>query len=169
MNTQDRTDRTPTADSSSACALGRVNKSVGVPRGASLEDRYVPEPNTGCWLWLGAEHPQGYGRWNREYAHRVVYELLVGPIPPGADLCHKCDTPQCVNPAHLFVGSVSDNLRDFVKKGRCGTAKITSDQAVEMRRLYAEGYSVNQLRLMFSLSRTATQKVVKGESWKDAA
>jgi hypothetical protein len=147
-----------------------VNRSLGVPRGAPLEDRYTTEPNTGCWLWLGAEHPQGYGRWNHEYAHRTVYEMLVGPIPHGGDLCHKCDTPQCVNPSHMFVGTTSDNLRDCVKKERCGTAKLTTEQAVEMRRLYATGkYTQREIGMMYGVGVTAARHCIIRKSWRDAA
>jgi hypothetical protein len=147
-----------------------VNKSLGLRRNAPLEDRYTTEPNTGCWLWLGAEHPQGYGRWKDEYAHREVYRMLVGPIPPGADLCHKCDTPLCVNPSHMFLGTTSDNLRDCVKKARCGTAKITMEQAAEMRRLYATGdYSHREIGMMFGVGVTAARNCINRETWKDAA
>ena len=70
-----------------------------------LHDKYIPEPMSGCWLWIGAVSVNGYGKLkvNRrtKLAHRVVYEDLVGPIPAGLTLDHLCRNRQCVNPRHL--------------------------------------------------------------------
>lgn len=75
----------------------------------------------GCWLWLG-HLIKGYGSFHtptkRHTAHRLAYELLVGPIPDGLYLCHRCDNRKCVNPAHLFIGTHQDNMRDMRSKGR---------------------------------------------------
>ncbi len=82
----------------------------------------VPEPNTGCFLWLGPRTGNGYGaiKIGKKMcaAHRIVYEEFVGPIPPGLLVCHKCDVPLCVNPAHLFLGTNKDNMLDAARKGR---------------------------------------------------
>lgn len=82
----------------------------------------IPEPNSGCWLWIGAHDPNGYGRIaKRTYgtilAHR--YSYLSHKADPGNLLvCHKCDNPACVNPDHMFLGTHKDNTQDMVKKGR---------------------------------------------------
>ena len=85
-----------------------------------------PEPNSGCWLWIGARFSDGYGRLRvggrkgREVpAHRISFEVATGTVLP-EDLCacHRCDNPPCVNPAHLFRGTVGDNNRDRAAKGR---------------------------------------------------
>lgn len=74
----------------------------------------VPEPNSGCWLWIGAVSKVGYGTiWeNRRtrLAHRVAYEAIVGPIPPGMTLDHQCGVRCCVNPAHLRPASYRENV-----------------------------------------------------------
>lgn len=87
--------------------------------------RSTPEPNTGCWLWDNpTEVNPGffYGVVNVEkkniYAHRASYKAFVGEIIPGLVICHKCDTPACVNPDHLFMGTQKDNMQDASKKGR---------------------------------------------------
>lgn len=82
----------------------------------------IPEPNTGCWLWLRGFNWGGYGRvtvgGRRRRAHRLSYELAYGPIPLFMNVCHRCDTPACINPDHLFIGDHSANARDMVAKGR---------------------------------------------------
>ena len=81
----------------------------------------------GCWLWTGAISIYGYARFlhggKNRFAHRVAYTLFVGPIPDGMSVCHKCDTPRCINPDHLFLGTLADNMMDCVSKGRHYQAK----------------------------------------------
>jgi hypothetical protein len=82
-----------------------------------------PEPNTGCWLWTRSLRPGcGYGQLKEggrmRFAHRVAYELFVGPIGHGLYVCHRCDVKVCVNPDHLFLGTPKDNAQDMIRKGR---------------------------------------------------
>lgn len=85
-----------------------------------LSERFWPkvEKTDGCWLWTANTRPNGYGLFGSVGAHRVAYELCVGPIPSGMYVCHRCDNPACVRPDHLFVGTQLDNMRDMVTKGR---------------------------------------------------
>lgn len=80
-----------------------------------------------CWLWINSTNGAGYGMITRKrpdgthgrsLAHRLSYEIHCGPIPDNALICHKCDNPSCVNPAHLFIGSYRDNTHDMMRKGR---------------------------------------------------
>jgi HNH endonuclease len=77
-----------------------------------------------CWLWQGSIR-NSYGSYSGKYAHRVVWEILHGSIPVGLQVLHHCDNPPCVNPAHLFLGTIKDNHLDKAHKGRHGQQKKT--------------------------------------------
>ncbi len=84
----------------------------------------------GCWHWTAAALPRGYGRFglpNRKVAlaHRMSYELYVGSIPDGMVVRHRCDTPSCVNPDHLELGTQADNVADMMLRGRHGQSAKT--------------------------------------------
>lgn len=91
-----------------------------------LDRLSMPEPNSGCQLWLGMCHRGGYGYLQDRtpagqinlMAHRASWECHHGPIPPGLCVCHKCDVPCCINPGHLFLGTRTDNNKDRDAKGR---------------------------------------------------
>lgn len=74
--------------------------------------------NAGCWLWARAYTGNGYGQLGRRGAHRASWEAFNGPIPDGLWVLHKCDTPACVNPHHLRLGSQKDNMSECGSKGR---------------------------------------------------
>jgi len=88
-----------------------------------FEEKYIPEPMSGCWLWLASLMNTGYGQimetTNRPIlAHRASYGLYVGEVPPGMHVLHRCDNKACVNPDHLFLGDNQANRDDMSRKGR---------------------------------------------------
>lgn len=103
-----------------------------------------------CWLWTGTKSDSGYGRIHHNgrgiTAHRLSYELVVGPIPDGLFALHRCDVRLCVRPDHLFIGTALDNSRDCIAKGRdryavgedAANSKLTTEQVREIRRLRRE-------------------------------
>lgn len=103
-----------------------------------------PEPNSGCWLWVGAVINVGYGKFQKGKlmsAHRASYEIFCGDIPDGLHVLHKCDNPLCVNPAHLTLGTHADNMKDRQDRGRTfhptgeshGRAKLKEKDVLAIR------------------------------------
>jgi len=89
---------------------------VSVDRLAMFMAKVMPEPMSGCWLWIGALNGKGYGNFRGEslrtlQAHKFSYETFVGDVPPGLQLDHKCRTPACVNPEHLEPVTSAENTR----------------------------------------------------------
>lgn len=91
----------------------------------------------GCWLWIGAKRPQGYGIMSIQnqchLAHRVSYEMHYGSLIPGIQVCHCCDNPPCVRPSHLFIGTAWDNNQDALLKGSYKTRALKISSTLKSR------------------------------------
>jgi hypothetical protein len=147
-------------------------------RKATPEERFwlrvlkSPDPG-GCWLWQGGRTPKGYGSFSVRgitmRAHRYSYELHNGPKPADLHIRHSCDTPACVNPAHLLLGTPLDNVRDRVDRGRSahGTpaAKITEQDVRDIRRLYRDGVLQAALAERFGITQGAVSLIVHRKHW----
>ena len=113
-------------------------KEIANPPIARLMSKIEHDTNGGCWLWSAQSQTDfGYGlfKWAGKYlgAHRASWLMLVGPIPPGLSVCHKCDIPQCINPDHLFLGTQKANVQDAIAKGRW-TQSVQAKKAETMFR-----------------------------------
>lgn len=138
-----------------------------------FDEKYVPVTETGCWLWTSGWDSDGYGLLSGNVkAHRESYARSFGPIPDGMCVCHKCDTPSCVNPGHLFLGTTQDNTRDRVEKRRGAIgersphAKLTIEQVAEV---LASKESKRSLAKRFGVTHGCIAHIRKGRSWKVAS
>lgn len=167
----------------------------------TIEERFwskvhkLDGPNA-CWTWTAGHGKHGYGMFNitkREpiSAHRMAWKLTYGDIPKGLCVCHHCDNKPCCRPDHLFLGTIADNNKDMVKKGRCKSrglpgrkintinlprgekhhnSKLTNNQIKQIRQKYADskihkGNLAKQYGITYStLWRICTKK--PSRTWK---
>lgn len=154
---------------------------LNAPKAA--EDKFWPrvEKSDGCWRWTGSLATKGYGRINlgggvRVLAHRFSYELHFGKPPDDLFVCHRCDNPCCVNPAHLFLGTAADNTADAASKGRLRgqsgedncKAKLTVEDVRQIRLLKRQGAKTATLAKRFCVSRFTIWDIVSGKTWPEA-
>lgn len=149
-----------------------------------------------CWSWTGARNPLGYGLVRRRrvarnrflLAHRLAWEIFVGPIPEDGQVLHKCDNPPCVRPDHLFVGDHFENMRDMRQKGRArngvlsgfysnggrwpdrsgarnSRARLDASDVSELRNLSERGVPTSDLCERFGIRRSQVRRIVRGLSW----
>ena len=134
-----------------------------------------------CWIWTGDVYTNsGYGRISvsgrRVRAHRVSWLLAAGQDPGPLLVLHRCDTPACVRPDHLFLGTNTDNMRDKARKGRArnephrgssnGFAKLNETNVQLIRERRAAGATAAALSREFNVSITTISNVTTGLSWR---
>jgi hypothetical protein len=141
------------------------------------EDKIEYEPNTGCWLWSGRTNYSGYGHFCLDSkagvkAHRFSLQLKIGrALGPSESACHRCDTPACVNPEHLFVGTHLENMRDSIRKGRRPSvrgslnaiSKLTEEQVSFIRS--TTPFSPVKLARHFGVHRKTISAIRRGKGW----
>lgn len=136
-----------------------------------------------CWIWMGLIDENGYGRFmtrdasgkrHRSLAHRVSFALLTGIDPAGRVLRHSCDTPLCVNPHHLLLGTQADNMADMVRRGRQargtahGHARLDAAAVAAIRKLAADDLSHREIAERFLVSRPLVSMIVARKRWAHA-
>lgn len=164
-----------------------TGQAVQYNRWAAPEDRFwsrVRKTDT-CWLWLGKKNDDGYGRIIVNNititAHRYSWILHNGPIPDSLSVLHSCDTPGCIRPDHLFLGTQIDNINDMVNKGRQSApigelhprAILTEAQVIEIR---SRGQKQTSQRCRkhgcaalardFGVSEGAIRSILQGKNWR---
>lgn len=133
-----------------------------------------PNHATGCLEYDGTPNAKGYMAYGadhaQEAAHRYAWMTAYGPIPKGLMVLHSCDNPPCVNPAHLFLGTNRDNMRDMVQKDRAARAdrnpnvKLTWDE-VQQLRADSETCSVRELARRYGVHHSTAWGVARGKWW----
>jgi len=154
---------------------------AGIKR-TPLTERFWSKVNRtdGCWLWTRQLNNQGYGcftmrnpigprKYRPMYAHRIAWEWTHGPIPDGLNVLHRCDTPSCVNPAHLFLGTKGDNAKDRDEKGRVcrgeshADAKLTKEQVIAIR---LDNRLLRLIAAEYGIGESAVSKIKLRVAWK---
>lgn len=123
-----------------------IDRWKNVPLTLRFERKYIPEPNSGCWLWLGTLHEGGYGEFReksagtkRVRAHVFSYRFYKGKVPEGKFVLHTCDIRCCVNPDHLYAGTKKENTADCIRRDRFqqgerhGNTELVSSQVLAIR------------------------------------
>lgn len=154
--------------------MNGVQKKVGMPERFWSKTEQVTE--SGCIIWLAYSTKNGYGQVGVGgkvlRAHRVAWELANGSIPEGSDVLHKCDTPSCVNPAHLMLGSQTKNMADMVLKNRDaigekhGNAKLRLNSVID---ILESTNGPSELAKKHGVSPSTVCDIRAGRSWVRAA
>ncbi len=136
--------------------------------------------STDCWEWTGAKTGFGYGHMTisgqkQIYAHRLSYAIHNGSISAGLHVCHSCDNPKCVNPAHLWLGTHAENMKDRNRKGRTNpprgdksaSAKLTEADVIDIReraKIRKLG-DINSMAKEFGVTRGTIYTVIARLTW----
>lgn len=142
-----------------------------------FNQKWEPEPDSGCHIWNGSRCSGGYGnlkiggkKGRAVASHRISWEIHRGPVPKGLCVLHRCDVKACVNPEHLFLGTQDDNMADMKRKGRAKTkhgvennrAKLSENDIAEIR-------ASSELRCVlakrFGIARSTVSKIRVGTIW----
>ncbi len=133
------------------------------------------EVRGGCWLWDGCRKETGYGqhswRGRKQQAHRAAYELFNGPIADGLHVLHVCDVRNCVNPAHLRLGTHLENMRDMIGKGRhvaprgerASWSKLTAEDVSAIR---ATTNPAHEIAPRYGISKSLVWAVRSRKVWR---
>lgn len=144
-----------------------------------FQDKVTFVPLCGCHLWTASTTKFGYGKlsvgdgkW--QLAHRFAFEQANGEIPEGKFVLHKCDTPSCVNPDHLYLGSKKDNATDRESRNRGnhafgvrhGRSKLMPSQVLEIRDVFDTGkYTFKQLGKIYGIDGKSVADIVDRRNW----
>lgn len=145
-------------------------------RHLTLEQRFWAKVDKSgdCWIWTGCRSQLGYGQISGYRAHRVSWQLAHGmdSIPAGMFVCHKCDNPPCVNPAHLFLGTARDNNADRARKGRGvylrGPAHhqaVKNLDADKVRAILSDPRPRRAVARVFGISPGTVSRIRRKEHW----
>jgi len=159
--------------------IPKVMAEIGAIGKERLGKLCIPVPESGCWIWLGSTDRKGYGRICINYkdyaAHRLSYQIYKGDIPSEMSVLHDCDTPSCVNPSHLHLGTQRDNLREMTERKRrsigCknqqgvknGRSKLTDELILEIR---SDERRQIDIAKDYGITQASVSSIKRLETWK---
>jgi len=141
--------------------------------------------SNGCWEWTGSKDKDGYGltsiyTYPDQRSHRSSFILFKESIPNGLCICHTCDNSSCVNPEHLYAGTVKQNTHDAIERGlfpigpnpkkalngeKNHKAKLDNEKVKYIRFLFDSGFKVSEMASFFNINKTQIQRIGKRTSW----
>lgn len=162
-----------------------------MPRTVPIEQRFWARvtKTDSCWNFAvtkGLKYGQIWFDGRFVLAHRLSYELYVGPIQEGLLVCHRCDNPTCVRPNHLFLGTYQDNRDDCMRKDRyargtgmharrntargerAGNSKLTAEQVARARDLISNGDSNKDVARALGVHRSTIERIANGSTWRES-
>ena len=174
-----------------SATIGAIETIDGLGEARRLIEKFsVPEPNTGCWLWMGGVNDKNYGRVDVGgrmcAAHRVSYCAFVGPVAEWLMVRHRCDNPPCVNPDHLTPGTHAQNMADRAARNRTakgarhgmslhpgsvsrgemqGSAKLTDEDVRRIRSAVGSGERGTAVARRFGVSQSTVSLIKLGKHW----
>jgi len=122
-----------------------------------------------CWLWVGGKFNTGYERYKNKLAHRYIWDLLRGPIPPNMYVLHTCDVRNCVNPDHLFLGTQATNMLDMKLKKRSTLGekhpnhKLTEEEVIQILEDKRSNYA--EIGRQFNVTRRTISHIKRRVTW----
>ena len=140
-----------------------------------FDSKWIPEPNSGCYIWTGCLNAAGYGRFNYHgkitNAHRISWELHNNKNAEGFVIRHKCDNRACVNPDHLIEGTQADNIKDIYERKRnrhlSGEEHPRSKLTEELvDRIRSDGRISRVIAESYGISRSQVSKIKSGKAWR---
>jgi hypothetical protein len=169
------------------CNCGSINdvstkllKNEKKPRSCGCSRKIKPkiqfysqiDKSKNCWEWTGTLNKGGYGKFRGINASKVMWEYEYGKVKNGLQVLHTCDNRKCVNPDHLFLGTISDNMRDKTEKNRqakgskIGCSILNEENVLEIRKQRMEGFTYTYLAEKYAVDWYNIRKICKNESWK---
>ncbi len=137
----------------------------------------IPEPNSGCWIWLRATTKNGYGKIfykkNSYLMHRVSAFVFnkIESMSTKLFVCHTCDNRICINPDHLFIGTNQDNIRDMILKKRHNhgqthpRSKLTDADVMGIREKISLGHSIKSVAKLYNISECNISQIKNNKTW----
>lgn len=165
---------------SCGCLKSEINsktmKKMQMDKHGSISDRFhsrYKKTDNGCWTWIAHTDKDGYGILPTNSAsiraHRFSYELYIGVIPEELVVCHKCDNPSCVNPEHLFIGTVKDNCQDMLSKGRDKMVGSKNNKAKlnenDIKNIRNSTESYQSIAIEYNVSISTIKRIRSGKNW----